>query len=168
MSKRTNMSYIYIDGEKFKELLESASGKTLKQISLENGFSDSFLRMVVKNGKASPSAQAVARLYGIEPSAYELKPVEDPEPVTDEGKTQLTIEDLATYALSSTVIDAVFITGRNEFKTIVKDAVREVLAEELKDVEVIRKPKRAEDYLRALDPERKEDEQRKFDKRFEI
>lgn len=168
MSKRTNMSYIYIDGEKFKELLESASGKTLKQISLENGFSDSFLRMVVKSGKASPSAQAVARLYGIEPSAYELKPVKDPEPVKDEGTTQLTIEDLARYSLNANITEAIFITGRNEFKAIVKEAVKEVITDMLKDVEIIRKPKRAEDYLRALDPERKEDEQRKFDKRYEI
>lgn len=167
MSKRTNMSYIYIDGEKFKELLESASGKTLKQISLENGFSDSFLRMVVKSGKASPSAQAVARLYGIEPSAYELKPVKDPEPVTEDA-TQLTIEDLARYSLNANITEAIFITGRNEFKIIVKEAVKEVITDMLKDVEIIRKPKRAEDYLRALDPERKEDEQRKFDGRFEI
>ena len=164
MSKRTNLSYIYIDGEKFKELLEGASGKTLKQISLENGFSDSFLRMVVKNGKASPSAQAVARLYGIEPSAYRDKPVEPkPERVTtlraleyEREQKQITFDDLITE------------DARDALKAIVKEAVREVLAEELKDVEVIRKPKRAEDYLRALDPERKEDEQRKFDKRFEI
>ena len=157
MSKRTNMSYIYIDGEKFKELLESASGKTLKQISLENGFSDSFLRMVVKTGKASPSAQAVARLYGIEPSAYELKPVKDPKPVVDEDDLkQITFDDLITE------------DARQALKAIVKEAVKEVITDLLKDVEVIRKPKNAVDFLRALDPERKEDEQRKFDERFEI
>lgn len=155
MSKRNNMSYIYIDGEKFKELLESASGKTLKQISLENGFSDSFLRMVVKSGKASPSAQAVAKLYGIEPSAYRVKPVEDPEPDTVKFE-QITFDDLITE------------DAREALKAIVKEAVKEVITDMLKDVEIIRKPKRAEDYLRALDPERKEDEQRKFDKRYEI
>lgn len=147
MSKRINISYIYIDGEKFKELVESASGKTLKQISLENGFSDSFLRMVVKTGKASPSAQAVARLYGIEPSAYELKPVEDPEPATDK---QITFDDLVSE------------DARDTLTAIVKKAMAEVITDMLKDVVVIQKPKKAEDYLRALDPERKEDEQRKF------
>lgn len=155
MSKRTNMSYIYIDGEKFKELLESASGKTLKQISLENGFSDSFLRMVVKSGKASPSAQAVAKLYGIEPSAYKVKPVEDPEPNVVEFE-QITFDELITE------------DARDALTAIVKKAMVEVITDMLKDVEIIRKPKRAEDYLRALDPERKENEQRKFDKRYEI
>ena len=166
--KTTN--FVKIDGAKFKELIEGASGKTLKEISLENGFSDAFLRMVVKSGKASPSAQAVAKLYGIEPSAYELKekPVEDPERVNNDSSTQLSIEDLARYSLNSSITEAIFITGRDEFKTIVKEAVKDVITDMLKDVEVIRKPKRAEDYLRALDPERKEDEQRKFDKRHEI
>ena len=79
--KTTN--FIKIDGAKFKTLLESTTGKSLKEISLENGFSNAFLRMVVKTGKASPTAQAVARLYGIEPSAYEIKPepVQAPEEV---------------------------------------------------------------------------------------
>ena len=86
---KTNV--VEINGELFKSLLESAAGKSLKEISLENGFSDSFLRMVVKSGKASPSAQAVAKLYGIEPDAYIIKAV---KPETD--NKQLTIDDLIT------------------------------------------------------------------------
>ena len=82
---------INIDGSKLKALLESATGKTLKEISLENGFSDSFLRMVVKSGKATPTAQAVIKLYGIEPSAYEVKP--ETEPATSDDR-QLTIDDI--------------------------------------------------------------------------
>jgi len=84
---------IAIDGAKFKALLEGATGKTLKEISLDNGFSDSFLRMVVKTGKASPTAQAVAKLYGIEPSAYEIK---EAKPETIESDKQLTFDDLLT------------------------------------------------------------------------
>lgn len=85
---------INIDGAKLKALLESATGKTLKEISLENGFSDSFLRMVVKANRATPTAQAVIKLYGIEPSAYEVKePVTETEPATSDTK-QLTIDDI--------------------------------------------------------------------------
>lgn len=92
MSKTAKDNIIQINGEKFKALLEGATGKTLKEISLENGFSDSFLRMVVKTCKASPSAQAVAKLYGIEPSAYEVKPETVAETPTDDR--QLSIDDL--------------------------------------------------------------------------
>ena len=87
---------INIDGAKLKALLESATGKTLREISLENGFSDSFLRMVVKSNKATPTAQAVIRLYGIQPSAYEIKePVTESESTTSDTK-QLTIDDILT------------------------------------------------------------------------
>ena len=92
MSKTAKDNIIQINGEKFKALLEGATGKTLKEISLENGFSDSFLRMVVKSGKASPSAQAVAKLYGIERSAYEIKTETVAETRTDDR--QLSIDDL--------------------------------------------------------------------------
>ena len=113
MSKRINKSYIYIDGAKLKTLLESTTGKTLKEISLENGFSDSFLRMVIKNGKATPAAQAVIRRYGIEPSAYEIKPVE-PETV-NEGK-QISFDDLNSIS-------------RDELKEIIKESLLEFLYE---------------------------------------
>ena len=111
MSKRINKSYIYIDGAKLKTLLESTTGKTLKEISLENGFSDSFLRMVVKSGKATPAAQAVIRRYGIEPSAYEDKPV---EPETTEGK-QISFDDLNTIS-------------RDELKAVIKEAIIDTLS----------------------------------------
>lgn len=119
MSKRVNKSYIYIDGAKLKNLLESTTGKTLKEISLENGFSDSFLRMVIKTGKASPAAQAVARVYGIEPSAYEIKPVNVKyfDPFSKETETvnedkQISFEDLNKIS-------------RDELKELVKEAIIE-------------------------------------------
>ncbi len=112
MSKRINPSYINIDGSKLKELLESATGKSLKEISLENGFSDSFLRMVIKSGKATPAAQAVIRRYGIEPSAYEIKPA---APVkAKEASKQLSIDDLNSI-------------NRDELKALIKEALREEL-----------------------------------------
>lgn len=113
MSKRINKSHINIDGAKLKELLESATGKSLKEISLENGFSDSFLRMVVKSGKATPAAQAVIRRYGIEPSAYEIKPAE-PVKAAEEAK-QLSIDDLITP------------DAKDVIKAVVKDAIIETL-----------------------------------------
>lgn len=115
MSKTAKDNIIQINGEKFKALLEGATGKTLKEISLENGFSDSFLRMVVKTCKASPSAQAVAKLYGIEPSAYEVKPETVAETLTDDR--QLSIDDLLGD-------DAKVL-----LKAYIKDAVREAVME---------------------------------------
>lgn len=113
MSKRVNPSYINIDGSKLKELLESATGKSLKEISLENGFSDSFLRMVIKSGKATPAAQAVIRRYGIEPSAYEVKPA---APVkAKEDSKQLSIDDLITP------------DAKDVIKAVVKEAIIETL-----------------------------------------
>lgn len=126
MSKRINPSHINIDGAKLKELLESATGKSLKEISLENGFSDSFLRMVVKSGKATPAAQAVIRRYGIEPSAYEIKP-DAPVEVKEDSK-QLSIDDLITP----------------DAKDVIKAVVNEALVEffNSKDIRAVFNPHR--------------------------
>lgn len=108
---------INIDGSKLKSLLTEKTGKSLKELSLENGFSDSFLRMVIKSGKASPTAQAVIKLYGIEPSEYELKPE---TPAELETAKQLTFDDLK-------VKDVIIITP-SELKELVKEAVSEVFS----------------------------------------
>lgn len=110
--KRENDKMLIIDGEKFKALLESKTGKTIKELSLENGYSDSFLRMVVKTGKASPSAVTLAKLYGIEPTEYEK-----PEPVNFNPETdgeQISFDDLITIS-------------KAELKAIVKDSLLEIL-----------------------------------------
>lgn len=114
--KRVNDKMLIIDGEKFKAILESKTGKTLKELSLENGYSDSFLRMVVKTGKASPSAVTLAKLYGIEPAEYEK-----PEPVNFKPETdgeQISFDELLTIS-------------KAELKAIVKEATREVIAESI-------------------------------------
>lgn len=112
MSKRVNKSYIYIDGAKLKTLLESTTGKTLKEISLENGFSDSFLRMVIKTGKASPAAQAVIRRYGIEPSEYEKRERVTTLRALEYEREQMSIDDLNKIS-------------RDELKELVKEAIIE-------------------------------------------
>ena len=104
---------IMIDGDKLKRLLEESTGKSLKELSIESGFSDSFLRMACKNGIATPAVQAVAKLYGIETSAYKATP-----PVTSLSLgEQISIDDLE-------------IMRRSEFIELVKIAVREVIKEE--------------------------------------
>ena len=151
---------INIDGSKLKALLESATGKTLATLGVENGYSKSILTNAVRRNTASPAVVALVRLYGIEPSAYELK-----ESTPEEPKGQLSIEDLATYALTSTILEAVFITGRKEFKAIVKEAIREEGLKESKFKEIIKEaiaesfngavitPAPTKDYL-VKDPDR--------------
>ena len=101
---------IKIDGEKLKNLLESVTGKSLVDIALENGFSKDFFRNVIRRGQASPNVQAVVRLYGIEPSAYEIKTA--PEPSETDSK-QVTIDDLITD------------DARAVIKAVVKEAITE-------------------------------------------
>ena len=104
---------IEIDGNKLKRLLEETTGKTIKEISLESGFSDSFIRMACKTNKASASIQTVARLYGIEPSAYEIK---SPDPTK---KGQMSFDDIEEIK-------------RSELLELIKDVMRQVIREELK------------------------------------
>ena len=116
---------INIDGSKLKALLEGATGKTLKEISLENGYSDSFLRMVVKSGKATPTAQAVIKLYGIEPSAYEVKPeTPETEPATSDDR-QLTIDDILApdvkEVLRQFINEAVTESFNTVFESVIKN-----------------------------------------------
>lgn len=89
MNKRDKT--IFIDGSKLKDLLESKTGKTVRELSLNNGYSDSFLRMSIKTGKASASVITLARLYGIEPAEYEIKPAED-----DTDSKQMSFDEIPT------------------------------------------------------------------------
>lgn len=89
MNKRDKT--IFIDGSKLKDLLESKTGKTVRELSLDNGYSDSFLRMSIKTGKASPSVITLARLYGIEPAEYEIKPAGN-----DTDSKQMSFDEIPT------------------------------------------------------------------------
>lgn len=66
MSKNT----IKIRGDLLKKRLEITTGKTLYELSEENGFSKNFLSEACRSGRASPIVQAVVRRYGIEPSIF--------------------------------------------------------------------------------------------------
>lgn len=66
MSKNT----ISIRGDLLKKRLEITTGKTLYELSEENGFSRNFLSEACRSGRASPIVQAVVRRYGIEPSIF--------------------------------------------------------------------------------------------------
>lgn len=115
MSKNT----IRINGDKLKSLLEQTTQKTLRQISLDNGFSRNLISEACRQGKASPVVQNIAKLYGITPEAYMIKEepeIKEPEIIEEprpEGE-QISIEDLASIS-------------RDELKEIVKEAVIDVL-----------------------------------------
>lgn len=103
MSKNT----IKIDGKKLRTLLEGSTGKTIRELAIENGFSKNIISEAIRQGKASPIVQNLAKLYGISPEAYKLN---DPEPTTKSGE-QVSFNDL--------YID------RDDLKAIVKEAVVE-------------------------------------------
>lgn len=104
MSKNT----IRIDGEKLKALLEDKTNKTIREISLDNGFSKNLLSEAIRTGKASPIVQNVARLYGIVPEMYRYI---EPDPAPE--RSQLSIDDISLNI------------SREELKEIVKEAIRE-------------------------------------------
>lgn len=96
---------IKIDGEKLRSLLESASGKSIYQVALGCGYSRNLIAEAIRKGIASPIVQNVAKLYGIEPSAYEIKaPVVAPtSPANEDKDNQLSIYDLSQEAINTAV-----------------------------------------------------------------
>ena len=111
MAKRVNNKNLTIDGCKLKALLEETTGKTIRELSLENGYSDSFLRMACKSNTATPSVQTLARIYGINPEAYIVKQTAPEEAKSGE---QISIDD---YSL----ID------KDSLKALIKEALLEFL-----------------------------------------
>lgn len=81
---------ITIDGGKLRTILETKTGKSIYDISSENGFARNFLNEACRNNKASNIVQAVVRLYGIEPEEYIFK---EPEEKPKEFK-QISFDDL--------------------------------------------------------------------------
>ncbi|MBO7425152.1 MAG: hypothetical protein J6U23_05695 [Clostridiales bacterium] len=81
---------IMIDGGKLRTILETKTGKSIYDISSENGFARNFLNEACRNNKASNIVQAVVRLYGIEPEEYIFK---EPEEEPKEFK-QISFDDL--------------------------------------------------------------------------
>ena len=92
MSKNT----IKIRGDLLKKRLEITTGKTLYELSEENGFSRNFLSEACRSGRASPIVQAVVRRYGIEPSIF--------TEVKKEFK-QMTIEEIGSDLVPKESLD---------------------------------------------------------------
>lgn len=109
MSKNT----IKIDGEKLKRLLESATGKTVREIAIENGFSKNLISEAIRVGRASPIVQNVARLYEIYPADYML--IEEEETAPDPEPDQLSIDDISLNI------------SRSELKKIIRETIVETL-----------------------------------------
>lgn len=119
---------IKIDSDKLRSLLESVSGKSIYQVALDCGYSRNLIAESIRVGVASPIVQNVAKLYGIEPSAYELKtPVIAPtSPESVEKDNQLSIYDISQEALSEAVKNALESTLpamlKTTFDKMLKDA----------------------------------------------
>lgn len=97
--KKIRSNSIKIDGEKLKKLLETMSGRSLAEISVEHGFSRRFLPEACRVGVASAIVQSVARLYNIEPEDYRLEEIKEPQ--------QMTIDEIVDNGRAITItIDA--------------------------------------------------------------
>ena len=103
---------IKIDGAKLRTLLENTANKTIYQIATESGYSKNVISNAIKKGYASSAVQNIARLYDITPELYAINEP-DPEP-TEELKGQISIDDIESIK-------------RDELKTIIKEAITELL-----------------------------------------
>ena len=90
MSKNT----IKIDGAKLKQLLEERSGRSLYQISEDEGFSRNFLSQSCRSGKASPIVQSVANKYSVRKEEYILP---------EKELKQMSIEDLQVERVNKSI-----------------------------------------------------------------
>lgn len=109
-----NSTTIKIDGSKLRSLLES-TGKTIYQIAVESGYSRNVISNAIRQGYASSAVQNIARLYGISPDDYKaVEIIKDPEPVIEELKGQISIDDLEEIK-------------RDELKDLIKEALVEVI-----------------------------------------
>lgn len=106
--RKKKRSTIQIDGDKLRSLLESTTGKTIYEISIENGFSKNLISEACRSGYASAVVQNVTKLYGISPEAYKIVETEDKEPA------QISIDDIETLK-------------RDELKSLIKETILETL-----------------------------------------
>lgn len=104
MSKNT----IKVDGEKVKRALETITCKTVYQISVENGFSDNFLKQACKANRASPIVQSVMRSYGLDPEDFKLE--------EEKEYKQMTLEDIQEERLKESID-----IGTNTLNQMVED-----------------------------------------------
>ena len=108
---------INIDGEKLGAMLEAKTHKSLKEISLENGFSKNFLGEAIRNNRATAPVISVAKIYGIELESYEIKDEPKTAVETPREGEQISLDDLSQMR-------------RDELKAIIKEALTEIISEE--------------------------------------
>lgn len=116
MASNHKKTTIKIDGARLKELLILSTGKTIREISLESGYSPNFISEACSKGFASSAVQNLVKSYGINREAYEVK---DNEADLEEDKPlkgQISIEEITPLT-------------REEFKVLVKEAIVEVLSD---------------------------------------
>ena len=105
-----------IDGEKLGALLEAKTHKSLKELSLENGFSRNFLAETCRCNRATAPVVSVAKLYGIDLESYKaVEKVEDASQPPREGG-QLSLDDINQMR-------------REELKELIKEALIDALNE---------------------------------------
>lgn len=107
MSKNT----IKIDGAKLKQLLEERSGRSLYQISEDEGFSRNFLSQACRSGKASPIVQSVANKYSVRKEEYILP---------EKELKQMRIEDIETDTVSKKTLDKVVYLSRGTYNDLAR------------------------------------------------
>ena len=113
MEKKTKRATIKIDGAKLRSLLESSTGKTIRQLAYESGFSKNLIAEACRTGYASAVVQNVAKLYGINPEAYIIKEPEIIETTEAPLNGQISIDDLGAI-------------NRAELKELFKEAILEL------------------------------------------
>lgn len=128
MSKNT----IRVDGEKVKRALETITCKTVYQISVENGFSDNFLKQACKANRASPIVQSVMRSYGLDPEDFKLE--------EEKEYKQMTLEDMQSERLSKSL----------EQTAKAFDTLGSAVSNYKNDIEIAFK-KLAEEWKKAMD-----------------
>ena len=106
--RKKKRSTIQIDGDKLRSLLESTTGKTIYEISIENGFSKNLISEACRSGYASAVVQNVTKLYGISPEAYKIVETEDKKP------SQISIDDIEALK-------------REELKTLIKEVFNDII-----------------------------------------
>ena len=120
--RKKKRSTIQIDGDKLRSLLESTTGKTIYDISIENGFSRNLISEACRSGYASAIVQNVTKLYGISPEAYKIVETEDKEPV------QMTIDEVATVgSLTKEDISEAFESAIKKTMPQTGDFIKEII-----------------------------------------
>lgn len=116
MSKNT----IKIDGAKLRKLLEERSGRSLYQISEDEGFSRNFLSQACRSGKASPIVQSIANKYSVRKEEYILP---------EKELKQMRIEDIDTNSVSMETLNKSIEVSRDTYNDLAKmtsKAAREI------------------------------------------